>query len=194
MLDTAKRMLRLILVALQPQIEADTPIVGLEPSCISVFRDEMINLFPNDEHAKRLSKNVFALSEFLVQRAKDFQPPQLRRSALVHGHCHQKALMGMDDEKTVLKKLGLDFDMPEPSCCGMAGSFGFERGEHYDVSRACGERLLLPAVRRADKETLIVADGFSCHEQIAQGTERRPLHLAEVIQMALRENAPTVRA
>ena len=95
--------------------------------------------------------------------------------------------MGMDDEMELLKKMGLDFDMPEDGCCGMAGSFGFERGGHYDVSMACGERVLLPAVRKQDEDTLIIANGFSCQEQIAQTTDRQALHLAQVLQMALHE-------
>ena len=101
--------------------------------------------------------------------------------------------MGMDDEKAIMSKLGLDFELPEPSCCGMAGSFGFEPGDHYKVSMACGERILLPAVRQAKDDTLIIADGFSCHEQIAQGTGRRPLHLAQVIQMALHQNGAAIQ-
>ncbi len=185
MIDTAKGLLREILDTLQPQIEAGISIVGLEPSCVAVFRDEMLNLFPNDENAKRLQKQTFLLSEFLNQHARDFDPPQLHQHALVHGHCHHKALMGMKDEEAVLKKLGLDYSMPEDGCCGMAGSFGFEPGDHYEVSIACGERVLLPEVRKAEKETIIIADGFSCQEQIAQTTDRRALHLAQVIQMAL---------
>jgi len=93
--------------------------------------------------------------------------------------------MGMGDEETLLKRIGLDFSLPESGCCGMAGAFGFEPGDHYDVSVACGERVLLPEVRRAGDDTLIIADGFSCREQIFQGTGRRALHVAEVIQMAL---------
>ena len=136
MLDTAKELLRDILTTLQPQIEAGVPIVGLEPSCVAVFRDELLGLFPHDENAQRLSKQTFLLSEFLNKHAGDFQPPPLPRKALVHGHCHQKALIGMKDEEAILKKLGLDFEVPESGCCGMAGSFGFEAGEHYRLRRA----------------------------------------------------------
>jgi Fe-S oxidoreductase len=187
MLTTAKGLLREILDTLRPEIEAGVPIVGLEPTCVAVFRDELINLFPNDENAMRLHRQTFLLSELLNQHAKDFHPPQLRRRALVHGHCHHKSLIGMDDEEAVLKKLGLDLHVPESGCCGMAGSFGFERGDHYDVSIACGERALLPAVRNEATDTLIIANGFSCQEQIAQTTDRRALHLAQVIQLALHE-------
>jgi Fe-S oxidoreductase len=164
-------------------------VVGLEPSCVAVFRDEMVNLFPHDEDAKRLSEQSFLLSEFLVKQG--WQPPQSatslqQRKAVVHGHCHHKAIMKMDDEETVLSKLGLDFEVLDSGCCGMAGAFGFEKN-HYDVSIKVGERVLIPAVRDASKETLVIADGFSCREQIAQTTDRRALHLAQVIQMAMHE-------
>jgi Fe-S oxidoreductase len=134
----------------------------------------------------RLSQQTYLLSEFLVKKAGHFQMPQLQRKAVVHGHCHHKAVMRMGAEETALKKLGLDCTFPDPGCCGMAGAFGFEK-DHYDVSMKVGERLLLPAVRSASKDTLIIADGFSCREQIAQTTDRHALHLAEVIQMAMRE-------
>ncbi len=188
MLDTAKNQLSEILVALQPWIEAGIPVVGLEPSCVAVFRDELVNLFPQDEGAKRLNQQTFLLSEFLNQKVKTYQPPQLHRKALVHAHCHHRAIMTTFDEEAILKKLGMDFELLNDGCCGMAGSFGFER-EHYDISIAVGERGLLPAVRRASKDTLIVTNGFSCHEQIEQTTDRRPLHLAQVIQMALHQGA-----
>jgi FAD/FMN-containing dehydrogenase/Fe-S oxidoreductase len=184
MLTTAKRLLRQILNALKPQISAGIPLVGLEPSCVAVFRDELLNLFPNDENARRLSKQTFLLSEFLTQKVPNYQPPRLERKALVQGHCHHKALAGMGSEMEMLRKLGLDFTVPEAGCCGMAGAFGFEK-EHYDLSMQCGERALLPAVRASANETLIIANGFSCQEQIAQGTARQPLHLAQVIQLAL---------
>jgi Fe-S oxidoreductase len=187
MLDEAKVMLRQILDTLRPQIQAGVPIIGLEPSCTAVFRDELMNLFPNDEDAKRLSKQTFLLSEFLNGELKDYQPPRLERKALVHGHCHHKAIMGMDDEKELLKKIGLDCDMPDDGCCGMAGSFGFESGRHYDVSVAVGERVLLPAVRQQDLDTFIIANGFSCRQQITQTTDREALHLAQVLEMALRD-------
>jgi Fe-S oxidoreductase len=184
MLTLAKRMLRRTLDALRADIRAGVPIVGLEPSCVAVFRDELRSLFPHDEQAKRLAQQTFLLSEFLAHQVEDYRPPQLHRRALVHGHCHQKALMTMESTEQVLAKLGLDFEILDSGCCGMAGSFGFEAGEHYDVSLKVGERVVLPAVRRAAPDTLIVADGFSCREQIAQATGRRPLHLAEVLQFA----------
>ena len=121
----------------------------------------------------------------MIHKVEGYQPPQLRRTAVVHGHCHHKAIMGMTDEESVLARLGLDFAVLDAGCCGMAGSFGFEK-DHYDVSIKCGERVLLPTVRAAARDTLIIADGFSCREQIVQATGRHALHLAQVIQMALR--------
>jgi Fe-S oxidoreductase len=190
MLDRAKHLLLQIMDELLPEIEAATPIVVLEPSCASVFRDELTNLFPKDERAQALSKQVFLLSEFLEQRAKDFPLPKLPRRALIHGHCHHKAIMKMTAEEAVLGRMGINFTAPAPGCCGMAGAFGFEK-EKYEVSKAIGELELLPAVRQAPTDWLIVADGFSCREQIAQETDRHALHLAEVLQMALREDAET---
>jgi FAD/FMN-containing dehydrogenase/Fe-S oxidoreductase len=185
MLPTAKRLLQDILATLRSEIQAGVPIVGLEPSCVSVFRDELTNLLPNNEDAQRLRNQTYLLSEFLRKEVRDYRPPQLRRKAIVHGHCHHKSLMGMEDETQLLRQMGLDIEMPEPGCCGMAGSFGFERGRHCDVSLACGERQLLPRVREADTETIIIANGFSCQQQIEQATQRKPLHLAQVLQMGL---------
>jgi FAD/FMN-containing dehydrogenase/Fe-S oxidoreductase len=190
MLDRAKSLLLQIMDELLPEIEAATPIVVLEPSCAAVFRDELTNLFPNDARAQALSKQVFLLSEFLEQHAKNFPLPKLPRRALIHGHCHHKAIMKMTAEESVLDRMGINFTAPAPGCCGMAGAFGFEK-EKYDVSKAIGELELLPAVRQAPTDWLIVADGFSCREQIAQETDRHALHLAEVLQMALREATET---
>ena len=185
MLDRAERLLLRILDELEPAIEARTPIIGLEPSCVAVFRDELINLFPHDERAQALSKQTFLLSEFLEQRiGENAKLPQFPRKALLHGHCHHKSIMKMSAEESLLRRLGIDFTSPAPGCCGMAGSFGFEHGK-YAVSQAIGELELLPAVRQAPADWLIIADGFSCREQIAQGTGRHALHLAEVLQMAL---------
>jgi FAD/FMN-containing dehydrogenase/Fe-S oxidoreductase len=185
-LDAAKRWLQDILNTIRPQIRDGIPVVVLEPSCAAVFRDELVNLFPHDEDAKRLSRQTFLLSEFLEKKANGYQPPKLKRKAVVHGHCHHKAIMGMSDEERVLSKLGLDAEVLDSGCCGMAGAFGFEK-DHYDVSIKVGEHELLPHVRNADKDTLIIANGFSCREQISQTTDRHALHLAQVIQMAMHE-------
>jgi Fe-S oxidoreductase len=190
MLDRAKRLLLQIMEELRPEIEAATPIIVLEPSCAAVFRDELTNLFPKDDRAQALSKQVFLLSEFLEQRAQNFELPKLERHALVHGHCHHKAIMKMTAEEAVLDRMGIKFTAPAPGCCGMAGAFGFEK-DKYEISKAIGELELLPAVRQAPTEWLIVADGFSCREQIAQETDRHALHLAEVLQMALHESSET---
>jgi Fe-S oxidoreductase len=189
MLGLAKRHLRRILETLRPRIREGLPVVGLEPSCVAVFRDELLNLFPHDEDAKRLHRQALLLSEFLEQKAGAYRLPRLRRKALVHGHCHHKAIMKMRDEERVLSRLGLDFEVLDSGCCGMAGAFGFEKGDHFEVSIRAGERVLLPTVRKAGTETLIIADGFSCREQIAQTTDRHALHLAQVIQMALHEGS-----
>jgi FAD/FMN-containing dehydrogenase/Fe-S oxidoreductase len=185
MLDTARAMLKQVLVALRGQIGGGTPIIGLEPSCVSVFRDEMTNLLGNDEVAQKMKSQTYLLSEFLVNQA-GYRPPQLKRKALVHGHCHHKSVLKFDSEHELLKRTGLDFQVIDSGCCGMAGSFGFEAGK-YDVSVKIGERVLLPAVRNASPDTLIIADGFSCFQQIEGLTGRKALHIAEVLQMAIRE-------
>ncbi len=187
LLTLAEGLLHQILDTLEPHILAGIPIVGLEPSCVAVFRDELVNFFPHDENARRLKEQSFLLSEFLTKKVENYQPPKLQRKAVVHGHCHQKALMRLTSEETILKKLGVEYELLDSGCCGMAGAFGFEK-KYYDVSIKVGERVLLPAVRAADEDTLIIANGFSCREQIAQTTNRQGLHLAEVIQMALHES------
>ena len=184
MLDRAKRLLIGTLDVLSAEIEQRTPVVVLEPSCASVFRDELLNLFPEDERATRLSQQVFLFSEFIEKKAQAFQLPAVHRKALVHGHCHHKSIMKMADEERVLQRMGMDYEMPAPGCCGMAGAFGFEK-EKYDLSVAIGELELLPAVRLVPEDSLIIADGFSCREQIEQCTGRKAIHVAEAIQMGL---------
>ncbi|MFD2415700.1 FAD-binding and (Fe-S)-binding domain-containing protein [Amycolatopsis pigmentata] len=181
MLPTAKRWLRRVLDALRPALTSGVPIVVLEPSCLAVFRDELRNLFPHDAAARRLAGQARSLAELLT--SGDYEPPRLNRKALVQGHCHQQAVIGTEADTELLEAMGLDLARPDSGCCGMAGSFGYERGEHYDVSMAAGERVILPAVREADDATLILADGFSCRSQIASGTHRRALHLAEVLTL-----------
>ncbi len=188
MLDMAKRLLRNILETLHPFIVEGIPLIGLEPSCVAVFRDEILNLFPNDADAKQLSHQSFLLSEFLEKKVNHYEFPQLQRKSIVQGHCHHNAIMKMKDEQAVLSKLNLDFEILDSGCCGMAGSFGFEK-EHYDISIKVGERALLPAVRNAAKDTIIIANGFSCREQIAQTTDRHALHIAQVIQMAIHQDS-----
>jgi FAD/FMN-containing dehydrogenase/Fe-S oxidoreductase len=183
-LKTAIRYLERDLAVLKPYLDRGAQVVALEPSCCSVFRDELVELMPEREDAHRLASSTFTLSEFLENKAS-YQPPKLKRDAIVQGHCHHKAIMRMDPEEALWKKMDLDAELLTSGCCGMAGSFGYEAGK-YDVSIACGERALLPTVRKAGLRTIVMADGFSCKEQIAQETDRRALHTAEVIQLALR--------
>jgi FAD/FMN-containing dehydrogenase/Fe-S oxidoreductase len=189
MLTLARRQLRRILDTLGPQIRAGLPVVGMEPSCLAVFRDELVGLFPDDADAQRLHAQSYLLSEFLVRHATDWPVPQLHRAALVQPHCHHHAVCGFDDEAGLLERMGLDIHQPDAGCCGMAGSFGYEAGERYAVSVAAGERVLLPAVRAAPDDTVLIADGFSCRSQIAQLTDRKALHLAQVLRMAVRDGA-----
>jgi Fe-S oxidoreductase len=186
MLGAAKSYLQRTLANLEQEIAEGVPVLVLEPSCASVFRDEMLNLLPADARAQKLAKKVVLLSEFLQSYAQSFDLPTLQRKALVHGHCHHKSVLKMKDEEAVLRRLGVEYEMPAPGCCGMAGAFGFEK-EKYETSIAIGELELLPAVRNLAQDDLIIADGFSCREQITQCTGRSTLHLAEVLQMALRE-------
>jgi Fe-S oxidoreductase len=187
MLGLARHYLTRTLEVLRPQIEAGIPVIGLEPSCLAVFRDELVNMLPGDLDARRLKAQSYVLSEFLTEKVPGFRPPRLERKALVQPHCHHHAVMGFGAEQKLLTAMGIDAELPDAGCCGMAGSFGYEAGERYRVSVAAGERKLLPAIRDADPDTLIVADGFSCRGQIRAGTSRRGLHLAQVLQMAIRD-------
>jgi len=184
MLAEAKRYLKGVMDALGADIDAGLPIVVLEPSCASVFRDELRNLFPHDARANRLRKQVFLLSEFLVKYAPGYKPPKLSAKILLHGHCHHKALMKMNGEESLLRRMGAELECPDAGCCGMAGPFGFER-DKFAIAQAIGERVLLPAVRNSAPETIVVADGFSCREQIWQSTGRTAIHLADVLHSAL---------
>jgi len=183
-LDMARAYLQRNLTAISPYISADVPMVVLEPSCCSVFRDELHNWFPKSSTAKQVADNTFTLSEFLDKKVPGYRPPAIKRKAIVQGHCHHKAVMHMKEEKSLMDKMQLDYRVLESGCCGMAGAFGYEK-DKYEVSIACGERSLLPEVRKAGLSTFIVADGFSCKEQIAQDTNRHALHLAEVLSLGL---------
>ncbi len=183
MLDTAKEYLLKTLDALTAQLQAGTPIVVLEPSCASVFRDELTNLLPNDPRAQKLRDQTFFLSEFLVKHAPNYRPPQVNEKIIVHGHCHHRATMGMAEEIALLRLTGADVELLDSGCCGMAGPFGFEK-DKFEVSQKLGERVLLPAVRNKPANAIIVSDGFSCCEQITQNTAAKPLHLAEVLAQA----------
>ncbi len=157
------------------------PVVALEPSCLAVFRDEMPGLRPHDQDAKRLQGQIFTLAEFLSRSG--YQPPVLHRDLLVHGHCHQKAVIGLEAEKKLFQAMGAHAHIVDDGCCGMAGSFGFEERK-YDTSMKVYEHQLGPRLRQLPTETLVLADGFSCRTQIDQATGRRPLHLAQFLRMA----------
>ena len=180
-LDQARDYLRRILDEFEPQIRAGIPVVMLEPSCASVFKDELINFFPEDERAQMLAKQTMLISEFLAQHEEKWRAPNLKgRKLIVQGHCHQKSLLGMNADLKLMKATGAEVNLLDSGCCGMAGPFGFE-ADHYDVSQKLAERVLLPAVRDADEQDVLVSNGFSCREQIAQNSSRRAVHIAEVL-------------
>lgn len=181
MLTSAKKLLMQVVENLKDEIRQGIPIVGIEPSCIAVFRDELPNLFPDNEDAKRLSRQTFLLSEFLLKN--DVEIPKLNKKAIVHMHCHHRAVMGIQSEEKIMQKMGLDYQILDSGCCGMAGSFGFEK-DHYQVSVDIGELVLLPAIRSAAANEIIIADGFSCREQISQLSDRKAVHIAELLHQA----------
>jgi len=193
-LDMAKSYLRRNLRALGPYVSEQIPMVVLEPSCCSVFRDELHSLFPESAAARQLAENTFTLSEFYEKKLPGYEPPRVDREAIIQGHCHHKAVMRLKDEEALMDKMHLAYTVLESGCCGMAGAFGYEN-DKYQVSIACGERALLPEVRKAPLSTIIMADGFSCREQIAQQTDRHALHLAEVLRLGLnhkQEHSPVM--
>lgn len=179
-LDVAEKYLHHTPRVLKKEIRNGIPLVGMEPSCLAVFRDEMSKILPHDEDAKRLRENCFHWAEFFQKRNLDV--PKLDANAIVWGHCHHKATGGLDPEMELLKeKMGLDAKDVKGGCCGLAGSWGFEKGK-YDISMQCGEIGLLPAVRKADDSTLVIANGFSCKTQLEEsGVGREALHVAEVM-------------
>src|SRR5438094_6069202 len=181
MLDLAGRYLERVLDALRDDIRAGTPVIGAEPSCVAVFKDELRKMRPLDEDAKRLAQQTSHLAEFLHEQG--YTPPPLHRKVVLHEHCHQHATGGVDPDKKLLEAMGAEVEQPDSGCCGMAGAWGYERA-HYDVSMACGERVLLPKVREASADTVVVTAGFSCRSQIEQATDRQALHIAQVIQLA----------
>ncbi len=185
MLEQAKARLREVMEALDPFVAVGIPIVGLEPSCILTFRDELPSLFPDDARAVALASNSLLLDELLVREGDNFAPPEMRRRTIVQGHCHQKAIAGIADEVTLLSRAaGAELEVLDAGCCGMAGAFGYDR-EHFEVSKAIGARVLIPAIDKAPPEAIIVADGFSCRSQIRHFCpSRRPMHLAEVLNLA----------
>ena len=192
LLDQAKAYLRRTLDRIGPELDAGMPVVVLEPSCASVFRDELTQVLPGDARAERLRSQTYLLSEFLQKYAPDWQPPHWAVEVTVQGHCHHKALMKMTAEEELLQRMGARATVLDSGCCGMAGPFGFEE-EKFEVSQALAERVLLPAVRRAPSSAAVLADGFSCREAISQNVDRHGIHLAELLDLAAspeRDTAP----
>ncbi|WP_081073074.1 FAD-binding and (Fe-S)-binding domain-containing protein [Burkholderia stagnalis] len=182
LLDEARALLRTAVDELADEIGAGVPVVGLEPGCLSVFKDELLKQLPDEPLAKRLAAQTFLFSDFVAQA--EFAWPQLDADVIVHGHCHQKSLFGMKGETALLDKLGVRWTLLDTGCCGMSGSFGFNDA-HYDLSMKIGEGKLLPLVRQASDDAIVVTNGFSCREQIEQGAGRTPLHIAQLAQRAL---------
>ncbi|MEU0096627.1 FAD-binding and (Fe-S)-binding domain-containing protein [Kribbella sp. NPDC006257] len=181
-LGMAKRIMKRSLKILAPHLTAGTPIVGLEPSCTAALRQDLPDLLPANPLAASLASSTQTFSEFLSKA--DWKPPYVGGSALVQTHCHQHAVLGFDADRQLMKAAGIAAEIPDAGCCGLAGNFGFER-DHYALSKAIGERALLPAVRKAPPTTPVLADGFSCRTQITHSTTRRPLHLAQLLAAAL---------
>jgi Fe-S oxidoreductase len=179
MLGKARRLWQRTFKVLEPEIANGTPIVGLEPACVSAFRDELPGLFPGHETAQRLANQMLFISEFVDREYSD-AVPRVQGTALVHLHCHHHAIIKPDRERALLDRMGLDYELLASGCCGMAGSFGFE-ADKYDVSMKIGESVLLPRIRKAARDTSILANGFSCREQIEQATGRATTHIAELM-------------
>jgi FAD/FMN-containing dehydrogenase/Fe-S oxidoreductase len=185
LLDEAKKYLANVLERLAPQIKSGVPMVFLEPSCASVFKDELPELFPGDERATRLRENVWLLADWLAAKAPESVAGRLEgKSVLIHGHCHHKAVFGgPKNEIALLRAAGAEVEAIETTCCGMAGPFGFE-ADKYEVSKTIANLGLLAPIEAAAAETIVVADGFSCREQISQLGRRHAVHFAEALVKA----------
>lgn len=194
-LDVAQRYLRDVLDQLRSEIRAGTPIVGMEPSCTAVFKDELKKLLPHDDDADRLVRNTYHFAQFLTEF--DVELPRVSAGrALLWGHCHQRATGGVDADQQVLQKMGVEVEPVSGGCCGLAGSWGFEQGK-YQLSLDCGEQALLPAIRK-NPDALVVSNGFSCQTQISDAGSGNALHLGQILAMAnasadLRSTAPPLR-
>jgi FAD/FMN-containing dehydrogenase/Fe-S oxidoreductase len=187
-LEVAKRSLRRTVQVLRPYLDAGALVLGLEPSCTAVFRCDAAELFPDDRDVQRLRDQTVTLAELLTEHTPGWKPPHSHRRVLIQTHCHQHAVMGFERDLELMRAMGLDCQVLDSGCCGLAGNFGFEKG-HYDVSMGCGERVLFPAVRDASADDIVLADGFSCRTQIEQGDTggRQALHLAEVLAATLHD-------
>jgi len=187
MLDEARADAQSNVATLQPLARRGVPIVGLEPSCLLTLRDEYPELV-RDEAARAVARQAFLLEEFLAAEEKAGRVAwPMRRSGrvLLHGHCHQKALAGTGGTVAVLRAAGYEVGEVDAGCCGMAGSFGFEK-EHYDLSVAIARRRLIPAIEAADADVMVAAPGISCRQQIEHLTARRARHPAELLWDAIR--------
>jgi Fe-S oxidoreductase len=191
MLSVGKRLFRRTLDALEPELEDGTPVVGVEPSCVAAFRDELPNLLAGDPRARRLSELACTLDEYLVSLGDGYAPASASGDALVQLHCHGQAILGEATQLQLLGRTGVHPRVMASGCCGMAGAFGYEPGKKHEVSVAAARRVLVPTVQSAPPEQPIIADGFSCREQIRQLTGRRPLHTAELLHQALVKGAST---
>jgi FAD/FMN-containing dehydrogenase/Fe-S oxidoreductase len=182
MLDVAKERLREAMRVLGSYVEGGVPIVGLEPGCILTFRDELPRLFPSDPVAQALAKATFMLDEFLASSAPAYTPAPHPGRALLHGHCHQKAIAGLKHETALLGRVsGLELEVLDAGCCGMAGAFGYE-ANHYGISKTLAERVLVPAIRHSEPGTIVISDGFSCRSQVRHFCpDARVMHLAQVL-------------
>jgi len=185
-IEPAKRLWRHTLNVLRDDIAAGVPVIGLEPACTSAFRDELPGLFPNDPLAQALSKQTYFLTEFLCARGLSFpNSSDLPRSLLVQFHCHHHAVLDKEAEQKILQSMVPNCEVLTGGCCGMAGSFGFE-AEKYDLSMRIAEKAILPRIRNAPAGTAVIANGFSCREQVEQGTGRPTVHVAELLELATR--------
>nr|WP_240647952.1 FAD-binding oxidoreductase [Pararobbsia silviterrae] len=184
LVDQARELLREVIHEFADDIRQGTPLVGLEPGCLSVFKDELLKQLPAEPLAKQLAQQTYMFSDFVS--AVDFAWPTLDADVVLHGHCHQKALFDMKRETALLDRIGVRWTLLDTGCCGMAGSFGFNE-EHYDLSMKIGEEKLFPLLRATASETFVVTNGFSCREQIEHGVNRTTLHIAQLLQRALNQ-------
>ncbi|MFT5111998.1 MAG: FAD/FMN-containing dehydrogenase/Fe-S oxidoreductase [Parasphingorhabdus sp.] len=185
--DKAREEANRLLDALQPYLDSETPIVGLEPSCLLSLRDEMPALV-NDPRADKLARQTFLFEDFLAREKPELKLHSIKKTALLHGHCHQKAFDQMGSVETVLSWIpGLDIERIESSCCGMAGAFGY-KADTYKISLKMAEASLLPAIRKSAPDTLIIADGTSCRHQIQDTVQRKAVHVAILLDQSIIES------
>jgi Fe-S oxidoreductase len=189
LVDKARNAAQHTVDCLAPFAEQGIPIVGLEPSCLLSVRDEYLYLLPDDPRVKTIAEHCYTFEEFIAKLADEGELELDFREdvghVLLHGHCHQKSLVGTNPSLRTLTLPGYEVTEVDSGCCGMAGAFGYE-AEHYDISLAMAERRLLPTVREQSQDTLIAAAGVSCRQQIKHGSGRYALHPAEILRAALK--------